>query len=113
MRDIEEDIKDYEMDDYDGARAKKIRTPSKKGRDALHDRKYLKFRNKTKQANRNKGYSDPPSFYSIQEYKNHKYQHLKNSKKYDIENFRMQDQPNYDGIDNRITLWCTCEPDEK
>ena len=115
MRDIEEDIKDYEMDDYEENRGRKVRdysfsptkTPSKRGRDALNDKKYKKFRNQTLNnfgASRY-GNSDKTSFYSIQSYKQHP--STKDSISYDIENFKMIDQPNYDGIDKNITLWCT------
>lgn len=47
------------------------------------------------------------SHYSIQDYKISKYRKIHDSIKYDIENFQMIDQPNYDGIDSKITLWCT------
>lgn len=33
--------------------------------------------------------------------------------RYDIQTIKMLDQPDYDGIDKNITIWCTCNSDVK
>jgi len=42
-----------------------------------------------------------------------KYRPVEAPLKYDINNFRMEKQPNHDGTDQKITIWCTCEEDVK
>jgi hypothetical protein len=128
MCDIKEDIDDIEMDDFDGNRARKIReysfsptkTPSKRGRDELHNRRYISHNN------RKPNIPDPAWPYNknwmsgeASKYVHgtpHSFKHhLKtlNAKKYDIDKLRMIDQPNYDGVDKHITIWCSCKNDVK
>lgn len=118
MSDIEENIDDTEMDDFDNNRVKKVReysfsptkTPSKNGRDALHQRKYQTFSTKNSGTPvplpNNKKWTVKNGYFSIKEFKDQK-NNTVDSRKYDIENFRMIDQPDYDGTDKNITLWCT------
>lgn len=124
MSDIEENIEDTDMDDFDGNRTKKIReysfsptkTPSKRGRDALNERKYQNYASKSSKPPiplpNNKKWMEKNGYFSMKEFKDAKRNPV-GSIKYDIENFRMIDQPNYDGNDKNITLWCTCNPDVK
>lgn len=128
MSDIEENIADFELDDNDGNRTKKIReysfsptkTPSKNGRDALNQRKYVKW---SKRVQDEPEYPNPYNrawiegqeidYYKISDFIHQRHRKVREPVIYDIENFRMVDQPNYDGVDRNITLWCTCDPDTK
>jgi len=122
----EENVKDTDMDDYDNNRVKKIRdysfspskTPSKYARDALMLEKFRKHL-KSKQ--------DSPRFnpYDV-EWDSNQYRYSKTKDfgykerrraesaiHYDIEGagFRMTDQPNLEGLDQYITIWCSCDDD--
>jgi len=125
MADITENIEDIDMDDCDGNRAKKIReysfsptkTPSKRGRDELRFKNYYRRSKNNKQ---NAEFTTPYSkswnqqaYYSIKDHIYQKHRKVEDGKHYDIDKFRMIDQPNYDGVDEKIIIWCSCDSDGK
>ncbi|CAI2360361.1 unnamed protein product [Moneuplotes crassus] len=127
MRDIEEDIDVHEMNDSDNQKDRKVReysfsptkTPSKNGRDELNRRRHNNFlKNKINSSNYSVARShfdrEPSKLISTVNYSRlGKYRVVQNPKRYHISNFKMEDQPNYDGVDSKIILWCTCKADHK
>ena len=122
MSDIQENINDTEMDDNDANRAKKIRnysfspskTPSKKGRDEQNEKMFKKWTQQIKadrsSIDQSSSFMNDRSQYRFSkvsgfEYKNNRNYKTVTPERYDIQNIKMLDQPDYDGIDKNITIW--------
>lgn len=122
MSDIQENIKEIEMDDHDNTRLRKIReysfspskTPSKRGRDDLHERKLNhrdvnegEQRKPSAHFNNQRTEEKPARYYKASDfvYKFNRNQKVLTPAKFEVSELRMIDQPNYDGIDKNVILW--------